>query len=290
MERVLSGLSYPVGLVAAPDGGLLVGEGGSGCVLEIDAGGARRVIARLPGAPMGVARTSSGHLVVADNGGKFPPAPSTNDESGADAGLPALYRIDLDGSVALLAAAMDEVALVAPNGVCVDDAGGAWFTEALWDFGADALDRGSLGYVAADGTLSLVRTDLRFPAALAFDAAGDTLFVSESLDGGIWAFDVVGPGRLGEPVLFASLGADVIPSGIALDVEGRMLVTGHLSGRVHVLSSAGHELDGLGIGRASGLAHIAFGGPDLTTMFIAAAATGEIYATEWDSPGLPLRG
>jgi gluconolactonase len=238
---------------------------------------------------MGLARTSHGAIVVADNGGKYPPAPSTDDESGADGGTPAVYRVESDGSVSMLVAAVSGVALQAPNGVCVDDAGGAWFTDSQWDFANAMAPRGSLGYIAADGTPSRVPTDLRFIAALAFDGSGDTLFATESIDGGIWAFDVLAPGRLGPPSLFASLGPDSIPSGIAVDADGRVLVCGHMSGRVHVFDAAGAVVDAVDVGRSLGLAHLAFGGADLTTIYIAASASGEIFATTWGSPGLRLR-
>jgi hypothetical protein len=84
MERVLSGLAYPVGLVAAPDGGMYIGEGGSGKVVRMRADGTSAVVAEVPGAPMGLARAATGDLLVADNGGKFPPAPSTGGEAGVD--------------------------------------------------------------------------------------------------------------------------------------------------------------------------------------------------------------
>lgn len=286
----MSGLSFPVGLVATPGRELWIGEAGTGRVVHVDADGRQHVLAQVPGAPMGLARTSLGAFVVADNGGKHPPAPSTGHESGTDAGTPAVYRVEPDGTVSMLVASVDDVALRAPNGTCVDDAGGAWFTDAQWNFNDSGASRGSIGYIAAGGTPARVPTDLRFPAALAIDASGGTLFVTESMDGGIWAFDVLARGRLGAPSLFASLGPDVLPSGIAVDRDGRVLVCGHMSGRVHVFDATGHAVEVLDVGRSTGLAHIAFGGTDLTTLYIAAAASGDIFATTWDAPGLPLRG
>jgi gluconolactonase len=288
MERVVSGLSFPVGLAAAPEDGLVIAEAGGACVLQVGADGNRRVMARVPGAPMGLARTSRGAFLVADNGGKYPPAPSTGDDSGADASTPAVYRVEPDGTTSMLLASVDDLPLQAPNGLCVDGRGGTWFTDAGWDFGDAATEDGSLCYIGEDGTPARVPTDLRFPAALAFDASGATLFATESMDGGIWAFEVLGPGRLGAPSLFASLGSDVIPSGIAVDADGRVLVCGHMSGCVHVLDSAGDPVAALDVGRSLGLAHLAFGGADLRTIYIAASASGEIFATTWDSPGLPL--
>lgn len=285
----MSGLSFPVGLAAAPDGALWVSEAGAGRVVRLEADGQRSVVATLSGAPMGVARTRGGGFVVADNGGKYPPAPSNGDESGSDAGTPAVYRVAADGTMTTLVTAADDHAVQAPNGMCVDDAGGAWFTDAAWDFRETATGRGSLVYIAADGTSWRVPTDLRFPSALAFDASGDTLFVTESLDGGVWAFDVRGPGRLGSASLLAWVGPDVLPSGIAVDGDGRLLVCGHMSGCVHVFDRAGAVVETLDAGRSAGLAHIAFGGPDLTAVYVTASASGEVLSTTWRAPGLPLR-
>jgi hypothetical protein len=77
MERVVSGLSFPVGLAAAPEGGLVIAEAGAACMLQVGADGNRRGMARVPGAPMGLAPTSRGAFLVADNGGKYPPAPTS---------------------------------------------------------------------------------------------------------------------------------------------------------------------------------------------------------------------
>lgn len=290
MDRIASGLAYPVGVAVGGDGGLIIGEAGAGRVSVLGPGDARRELAAFAGAPLGVAVTARGDIVVCDNGGKFPPAPSTGDEAGTDDAAPAVYRVGDDGTVATLLTEVDQVPLAAPNGVCLDGAGGVWFADSAWHFADEATERGSLCYIDPDGAGARFATEMRFPAGVALDAAGSELFVAEAMDGGLWAYRVLGPGVLGPRRLVHDFGRDVVPSGLAFDRDGLLLVSGHQSGRIHVVDPSGTERATIDIGRSAGLGQMCFGGDDLATLYVTAAATGDVYALTWTAPGLPLRG
>jgi sugar lactone lactonase YvrE len=68
-KRVVAyGLNGPVGLVARPDGSLVVSETGTGHLVEIDQNGAKKVITRDLRQPEGIALRADGHIVVAEVG------------------------------------------------------------------------------------------------------------------------------------------------------------------------------------------------------------------------------
>jgi gluconolactonase len=289
MERIASGLAYPEGPVTGPDGELYVVELGGGTVRRIDSG-QDRIVAELGGAPNGAALDRAGRLVVCNNGGKHPPAPSTGDLPGADTGTPALQRVvPATGQQEVVLDAIDGVALHAPNDICPDRGGGFWFTDPSWVFLDDGMaGPGSVCHVGADGHATRAHTGLRFPNGLALDETGSTLYVTESSTGGVWAFGVDGPGALADPRPFASCGAGALPDGLALDGAGRLLVAGHGSGLVHVFGPDGSALEPIAMGAELGLSNLCFGGVDFDTIFVTAAATGEVYALAWTTSGLPL--
>ena len=68
--RVMTtGLSFPEGPVALPDGSVLVVEIGAGRLTRILPGGERGVIAHVGGGPNGAALGPDGHCYVCNNGG-----------------------------------------------------------------------------------------------------------------------------------------------------------------------------------------------------------------------------
>ena len=290
MERIATGLAYPEGPVVTADGSLYVVELGAGDVRRISDDGNHPVVADLGGSPNGATLDGAGRLVVCNNGGKHPPAPSTGDQPGKDEGTAAIQSVDpADGATMTLLEGIDGTALSAPNDICPDRAGGFWFTDPSWVFLDDGMaGPGSICHLDASGTVARVHTGLRFPNGLALDEAGGTLFVTESSTGSVWAFTVDGPGVVRDPRPFATCGDGGLPDGMAVDSAGRLLVAGHGTGNVHVFAPDGSALEPIVMGAECGLSNLCFGGPDFDTLFITAAAPGEVYATTWSTPGLPI--
>ena len=112
---------------------------------------------------------------------------------------------------------------------------------------------------------------------------GKTLYVNESVQRKIWAFDVVPEGVANKRLLmaFPDHGLD----GMRVDVDGRLYVTRYGKGTVAVVSPAGtllREIDVLGK-RPS---NICFGGPDGRTAYVTEVEHTRLVTFRVDKPGL----
>jgi gluconolactonase len=105
--------------------------------------------------------------------------------------------------------------------------------------------------------------------------------------------DIVGPGQLA-PVLPLDTsvclhgfpGFQLLDS-LAVDSDGNVCVATLVTGAISVISPAGELVDVVSVGDPM-TTNICFGGPDLTTAYITASATGKLYRTTWPRPGAKL--
>ncbi len=133
-EVVASGLRFPEGPVARPDGSVLVVEIARGTLSSVAADGTVTVVAECGGGPNGAAIGPDGAAWLCNNGGffewnqveelTFPGATPTAWSGGS------LQRVDLDtGAVETVATESQGQALLAPNDLVFDRDGGIWFTD-----------------------------------------------------------------------------------------------------------------------------------------------------------------
>lgn len=291
IRKLASGLRFPEGPVIGPDGALYVVELGGGEVRRVDADGGHHSVASLGGSPNGQAITADGTHIVCNNGGVHPPAPSTGGQPGAGGATPAIQRVPADGASTVLIDQIDGAALNAPNDVCLDGAGGFWFSDPSWEFADDGMAApGYVCYGTVDGGARRAHHGLRFPNGVALDASGTVLYVTESSTGDVWAFPIEAPGVLGEPRRFASCGNGALPDGLAVDSSGQVLVAGHGTGKIHVFAPDGTARAPVEVGAQHGLSNLCFGGDDRCRLVITAASTGQVLEATWAVPGLALRG
>jgi sugar lactone lactonase YvrE len=109
------------------------------------------------------------------------------------------------------------------NDACADPAGRFWAGSMAYDFTPDA---GSLYRVDGDGTVTRVLDGVTISNGPAFDAAGTTMYFSDSARARIDRFDVSPEtGALSERSVFAQLKAGTEnPDGMAVDDEGHLWV------------------------------------------------------------------
>lgn len=162
------------------------------------------------------------------------------------------------------------------NDLSLDAAGGVYFTDPA--FGKPSPTVGVL-YRDARGAVTRVDASIAIPNGVLLAPDGKTLYVLSSKDPTVFAFPVLGPGRLGERTTLASLRArDGISSGgigdgLAVDVRGNLWCTNPKSSQVQVLSPQGSFLGAIDFPEAP--SNCAFGG-DGKTLFVT-AQTG-VYA------------
>ncbi|MEM9360695.1 MAG: SMP-30/gluconolactonase/LRE family protein [Pseudomonadota bacterium] len=200
LTDVATGLRFPEGPVAMPDGTVIVVEIAAGRITRIAVDGTKSVITEQVGGPNGLAIGPAGRLYVCNNGGM--PFVEKNGSifpglavDGAPSGW--IEAIDLTtGHTEVLYQDCNGQPLLGPNDLVFDAHGGFWFT----DHGKTRLssrDRGGVYYAKADGSsIARVIAPMDGPNGIGLSPEGDRLYVAETPTGRLWAFDIDAPGTI----------------------------------------------------------------------------------------------
>ena len=153
--QVTSGLRFPEGPVAMPDGSVILVEIERRALSRVTPDGKIHVVAQLGGGPNGAAMGPSGKIYVTNNGGLkfierpgklFPVAQADDYTTGS------IQVVDPEtGKFDTLYDRCDGRRLNGPNDLVFDGAGGFWFTDLGKTRDRDA-DRGVVYYAKADGS------------------------------------------------------------------------------------------------------------------------------------------
>lgn len=295
------GLRFPEGPVWLGDGSLLVTELARGTLTRIDTGTGEitQVIEVGPG-PNGAALGPDGKVYVADNGGYFdfiesgglllPQAGSGRHEGGS------IRRVDLDSEeVEVLYQACAGESLVAPNDLVLDENGGIWFT----DFGVErsepvnplpgvlyALVDGSAIHGAAWGTHQA--------NGVGISPDGSRLYVAETQDANLWAWEVVAGGLLTEggdvdqahtaELLHRAEG--LMFDSLAVDGDGWVCAASIGPGGGVTCVAPDHSATERVTAPDDVTTNLCFGGPEHRSAFLTLAATGRVGVLDtWPRPG-----
>lgn len=173
-----------------------------------------------------------------------------------------------------------------PNDVVCKSDGSIYFTDPglRVPLAEREVDHAGVYRIAPDGAVSLV-ADFEYPNGLAFSPDERRLYVANTR----WAqyihvLELDAAGRLLRRRIFADMSSDEtegVPDGMKVDVEGRVYCTG--PGGTWVFAPDGTRL---GIIRTPEVpANLAFGGPDLQTLFFTARSS--VYTLRAKVPGQP---
>jgi gluconolactonase len=297
-ETVAEGLGFPEGPVAMADGSLLFVEIEKQTLSRARPDGRVEVVAQIPGGPNGAAIGPDGAAYVCNNGGVYSfvdykpgvtvPGPRPSTHQGGS-----VQRVDLaTGKVTLLYDSYKGKRLVAPDDLVFDKAGGFWFTDSAYQ-DDDAILKGALYYATIDGELIVKAATIPMPNGVGLSPDGATVYVSDTLFGRLWAFDIIDavkglvkPGPL-PPVtpgrVIATLPEFQWVDSLKVEEGGRVSVGTLFNG---VFSPDGHtehvEVPDLFT------TNLCFGGEDMQDVFITASSTGKILKARWPRPGLRL--
>jgi gluconolactonase len=299
LTEVTSGLAFPEGPIAMPDGTVIVVEMFGPRLTRIHPDGTKETIAEIPGGPNGAAVGPDGAVYICNNGGRYVPVdigglclPGPPDMDRYFGGR--IQRVDLEsGEVTDLYTEVAGNPLWAPNDLVFDADGGFYFTDHGLSHGRDAHLSG-ICYGRADG--SEVR-EIVFPShepnGIGLSPQGDKLYWAETWTGRVMQRDVTGPGQLA-PVapldvsvcLHGFPGMQLLDS-LAVDSDGNVCVASLVNGGVSVVSPKGELLDFLPTGDPL-TTNVCFGGPDLRTAYVTLSGTGRLVKTDWPRPGAKL--
>jgi gluconolactonase len=299
MREIASGLEFPEGPVALPDGSLLVVEIQGQRLTRIGPDGSRDVVAEIPGGPNGAAIGPDGAVYVCNNGGfewhRFLhftfPGNQPHDYRGGS-----IQRVDLlSGAVTDLYTHCDGRPLRGPNDLVFDAHGGFWFTDHGKVRERDR-DRTGVFYARADGSMIReVLFPLDAPNGVGLSADGGTLYVAETPTARVWSWRVTAPGEVAPANPLGAAGGSLLAGlpgmqeldSLAVDAEGNVCVGTLKNGGITVISADGSRIEHLPTADPL-TTNICFGGPDLRTAFLTLSSTGRLVAMDWRCPGLRL--
>jgi gluconolactonase len=300
MREIASGLQFPEGPIAMPDGSVLLVEIKRGTLSRVAPDGTITVVAETGGGPNGAAIGPDGTVYVCNNGGfewhdyggLCVPGNQPHDYWGGR-----IERVDLaTGRVQVLYTQCDGHPLRGPNDLVFDAHGGFWFTD-HGKMRTRDRDRTGVYYALPDGSsIREVIFPLDAPNGVGLSPDGTKLYVAETFTGRVWQWDVVGPGKLAEGFMLggpaggsclAGLAGYQLFDSLAVDGEGWVCVATLVNGGITSISPDGQTLQHVATGDPV-TTNICFGGPDLRTAFITCSATGRLVAMDWPRPGLRL--
>ena len=300
-EVIASGLRFPEGPIALPDGSLLVVEIMGARLLRIMPHGGIQVVAELGGGPNGAAIGPDGHCYVCNNGGF---SWRTDDGFSRPTGAAADYRggsiqqVDLATcTVRTLYTHCGDTPLHGPNDIVFDGDGGFWFTDFRKKLD-DRLMTGAVYYARTDG--SLIRraaSHLLTPNGIGLSPDGRTLYVAETETSRLWRYPVTGPGELALAPWPSPNGGELVHGlpgyqrfdSMALEENGNICVATLVNGGISVFSPDGELLE-FHAAPEGYCTNLCFGGPDLRTAYVTLSGYGQLLAVPWARAGLPLAG
>jgi len=289
-------LAHSSGTLLAPDW-----SGDGGIAMIAPDGGVAKIIAADAGEPLkpnGIALEPGGTVLMA--------------HLGAETG--GVFRMDGAGHVEPVLTELDGHALPPTNFPCLDREGRLWMTVSTRMAPRALAYRGDV----ADGFIVLldksgariVADGLGYTNECFVSPDGETLYVNETFGRRLSAFSIRSDGSLTDRRVVAEFGAGTFPDGLTMDEEGGLWITSVVSNRVIRVDRTGVEdiiledvdeahlgeveaaylagemgrphLDAVKSEALKNISNLAFGGPDLRTIYLG-CLLGDAIAS-FDSP------
>jgi gluconolactonase len=305
LTEITSGLRFPEGPIAMPDGSVILVEMFGPRLTRVNADGTTETIAEIPGGPNGAAIGPDGALYLCNNGGCFTPVelsglllPGPHNPAAYIGGR--IQRVDLStGSVTDLYTECDGRPLRAPNDLVFDSDGGFWFTDhGIRDGAARTSDLTGIFYAKADGSHIGERVHpVEAPNGIGLSPDGSTLYWAETFTGRVMQRTVASPGQLApvapmDPsVCLAGLPGYQLLDSLAVDGEGNVCAATLINGGITVISSDGSSINHVPTSDPL-TTNICFGDRDgsgeYRDAYITASGTGKLLHTRWEHRGLRL--
>jgi gluconolactonase len=268
-ERLATGFVFTEGPLWHPDGFYYFVDVRSSVLYRIVPGRAPEVVREKTGGGNGTTFDLQGRLLICEGDNRR------------------VARVAADGrAVEVLVDRFEGKRLNRPNDVVCKSDGSIYFTDPglRVPLAERELPYAGVYRVMPDGVMSLV-ADFEYPNGLAFSPDERRLYVANTR----WAqyihvLDLDPSGKMIRRRIFADMSSDEtdgVPDGMKVDVDGRVYCTG--PGGTWVFAPDGARL---GIIRTPEVpANLAFGGPDLRTLFLTARTS--VYTLRVKVPGQP---
>ncbi len=305
LVEVTSGLKFPEGPIAMPDGSVLLVEMFGPRITRVFPDGTKETVAEIPGGPNGLAVGPDGALYLCNNGGCFTPVevgewllPGPFDMARYIGGR--IQRVDIaSGVVTDLYTECDGHPLRAPNDLVFDAAGGMWFTDhGVRNEHGRMTDLCGIYYALPDGSkITEVVYPTEAPNGIGLSPDGTKVYWAETYTGRVYQRTVTAPGVIAPPApldpssCLAGLPGLQLLDSLAVDGDGNVCVATLSNGGVTVISPDGASI----VHHPTGdplTTNICFGDADgsgeYRTAYITCSGSGKLYRTTWPNRGLRL--
>lgn len=253
LTLLIDDVGFTEGALWLPDGRLIFSRMSDNSVAVIGPDGALSDYLRPSGGANGHAFDRQGLIIQAEHSGR-------------------VTRLEADGTVTVLAETYDGKRLNSPNDVVVRSDGVIFFTDPTFGLNGRQSELGFQGVYRLDpatGEVQLMTQELPMPNGIGLSPAEDTLYVSDTTLGQVFAFSIAADGTLGER---RALGPGI--DGLLVDTDGR--IWSSATDGVHVLTPDGRDLGKIALDQ--GATNVALGGPDGRRLFVT-TSTG-VYVIE----------
>ena len=267
-QRLATGFVFTEGPLWHPDGFFYFVDVRASMLYRLPPGGAPEVVREKTGGGNGTTFDLQGRLVLCEGDHRR------------------VTRRDADGRFEVLMDRFEGKRLNRPNDVVCRSDGSIYFTDPglRVPLAERELPYAAIYRVDPSGAVSML-ADFEYPNGLAFSPDERTLYVANTRWAQyIHALEIGADGAMVRRRIFADMSSDEtdgVPDGMKVDVQGRVYCTG--PGGTWVFAPDGTRL---GIIRTPEVpANLAFGGPDLRTLFFTARTS--VYSLRVKVPGQP---
>jgi gluconolactonase len=262
--------SFLEGPVFDAAGNLYVCDIPFGRIFRIDPAGAWTQVAEYDGEPNGMKFIDAQTLLVTDyrNG---------------------LMRVDVQtGRVTPHLQRRNTESFKGVNDLVLDAQGNIYFT----DQGQSGLHdpSGRLYRLRPSGQLDLLLSNVPSPNGVALSADGKVLYLAVTRGNCVWRVPLLADGSVAKVSQFFTSYGPSGPDGLAVDMQGRLLVANPGLGYVWVLNPRAEPVMVLRGPAGASITNVAFGGPDRSTLFVTDSTHGNVLMHPLDTPGVVLHG
>ena len=301
IKILASGLKFPEGPVALPDGSVAYVDIAGGTLSRVSADGVVSLVANTGGGPNGLAVGPDGAYYVCNNGGseyaEGPRFKYTNVGVAKDYAGGSIQRVDpRSGEVRTLYTHCGPDKLSAPNDLVFDTHGGFYFTD-VGKRHKRYKDHGGVYYASIDGSniIPVVYPFVGTPNGVGLSPDGKVLYVAETDTSRLWAHDIVEPGVLKKHPYPSPFGGRLVGGlpgfqkfdSLAVEANGNICVATFVTGHFTVFSPAGEVVRQVKVPDVFPT-NICFGGPGLRTAYMTLTEIGRLVSMPWPEAGLRL--
>jgi len=145
---------------------------------------------------------------------------------------------------------------------------------------------GRLFRLRANGQLDLLLDNVPSPNGLVFNPDETILYLAVTRGNCVWRVPLLKDGRISRVGIFVQLSGSLGgPDGLAMDEAGNLAIAHVGLGTVWLFSRLGEPICRIRSATGIRTTNLAYGGPDMRTLYITESETGTILTARLDAPG-----